>query len=137
MSTRSCHSTLSFCPRRLETFLQIALGNRIKDMHFPKRRISWDVAAVADASTVSKKVFAMNCKSGLDFEDFDDFVEADGKQAAKCWSKPVDPVVAWEVVGGDSCTKRASRVQRCACERTADQLSDEESQADAHGWRRL
>jgi hypothetical protein len=110
MSTRSCRSILPSCTRRLDTFLQIILRHRIKDVDFLGRRISWQVAGIADTSTMSQVVVAVYRKSGLDFEDFDDFVKADSKQAAKYWSKPVDPVITWEVMSGDSCAERACRV---------------------------
>jgi hypothetical protein len=74
-------------------------------MHFSsRRRINLLATHVADTTMMPQETLAMHDKSHLDFEDSDDSVEADGQQAAEERSKPVDPVVAWEVVSGDGST---------------------------------
>jgi len=57
--------------------------------------------------------------SCFDFENSDNFVEANGEQTAEERSEPVDPVIAWKVMGSDSSAERACRVQRCSGEGTA------------------
>jgi hypothetical protein len=67
MFSRSCRSTLSSCNRRLKTFLQVTLRHRMKDVHFLRRCINWQVAGIAHTSTVSQEIVAVYGKSGLDF----------------------------------------------------------------------
>lgn len=74
-------------------------------MNFLRRSVNMVVTGIADASTVAQEVVAVEHKRHLDFEDFDDLVEADGEQAAECWAKPVDPVVAWEMVSSNCCAE--------------------------------
>lgn len=106
----------------LETFLQIALSDRIKNAHLDRRCVGLSVVEVVCTSTVS--VHDLSC---FNLKNPDDLVTANGEQTAEEGSEPVDPVVAWEVMGSDCSAKRACRVERCSGERTADQLCDEES----------
>jgi hypothetical protein len=106
--------------RRLETFLQITLSDRIKNAHFSRRYVGLSVAEVVRTSTVS--VHDLCC---FDFENPDDLVKANREQTTKEGPKPVDPVIAREVMSGDCSAERACRVQRCSGERTTDQLCDE------------
>lgn len=124
MLCRACRRT-SFT-RCLESFLQITLSDRIKNAHLDRRCVGLSVVEVVCTSTVS--VHDLSC---FDLENPDDLVKANGEQTAEEGSEPVDPVVAWEVVGSDCSAERACRVQRRSSERTADQLCDEKDQADA------
>ena len=95
-------------------------------MHFWRRCVGLSVTGIAHTSITALKVPSLHDLSCFDLQNSDDLVEANGKQTAEEGSKPVDPVVAWEMMGSDSSAERASRVQRCSGERSADQLCDEE-----------
>jgi hypothetical protein len=110
----------------LKTFLQITLSDRIEDTHFRRRCASLVVTGVAHTSITAHGVIPLHDLSCFDFEDPDDLVKANSKYTTEEGSEPVNPVIAREVMGCDSGTERACRVQRCSGERTANQLCDKE-----------
>jgi hypothetical protein len=109
-----------------ETFLQVTLSDRIEDTHFRGCCNSLVVTDVAQTSITAYGVIPLHNLSCFDFKDPDDLVKANSEQTTKEGSEPVDPVIAREVMGGDSSAERACRIQRCSGERTANQLCDKE-----------
>lgn len=112
--------------RCLETFLQVTLSDRIEDTHFRRRCVGLSLTDIAHTSITAQGVPSLHDLSCFDFENSDDFVKANSEKTAEEWSEPVDPVIAWEMMGSDSSAERTCRVQRCSGERNADELCDEE-----------
>lgn len=66
-------------------------------------------------------------------EGLQEGVEAGGNEGADERSNPVDPVLARELVGDCGRTKGAGGVHATSCPERAEQLADEEGQANADG----
>lgn len=109
MLCRTCRGTsLARC---LETFFQVTLSDRIEDTHFHGRCVGLIVTGITHTPITAQGISSLHDQSCFDFEDPDHFVKANGEQTAEKRSEPVDPVVAWEVMGSDSSAKRACRIQ--------------------------
>lgn len=69
----------------------------------------------------------------LVLENLDELVEGDGEDCACAGTNPVDPVLLVPDAGDDAGPKGACGVERAACIVYADELADEEGEADTDG----